>query len=183
MLVSEAEEERVETLREAALKLRYAANKAEYKAVLAVLAEWLPRDSAAREGLVAWVRSLMIEAGATEAEMAKVTQLEDLGSLVVDSWWAREGRELRRRGREEGEAKGRREGRQEGRREAETTAREDQRATLVRQAGRKFGEAAAGELAALLDGVSGPERLAEVADLIIDCASGPELLARAAETA
>ncbi len=174
VLVSEAEEarglERVETAREAALKLRYAATRAEYKEALAVLAEWLPRDSAAREGLLAWVRSLMIEAGATEAEMAKVKQLEDLGGPVVDSWWAREGRELRRRGREE------------GRQEAETIAREDQRATLVRLAGRKFGEAAAGELAALLEGVSGPERLAEVADLIIDCASGPELLARAAET-
>ena len=51
----------------------------------------------------------------------------------------------------------------------------------MRLAGRKFGEAAAGELAALLEGVSGPARLATVADLIIDCASGSELLARAAE--
>ncbi len=171
--------ERVETAREAALKLRYAADRAEYREALAMLEAWLPRDSAAREGLVAWVRSSMIEAGATEAEMAKVKQLEDLGSPVVDSWWAREGRELRRRGREEGEAKGRREGRQEGRQEGR---RDGQRATLVRQARRKFGEAAAGELAALLERVSGPGRLAEVADLIIDCASGPELLARAAET-
>ena len=170
VLVSEAEEarglERVETAREAALKLRYAADRAEYREALAMLEERLPRDSAAREGLLAWVRSSMIEAGATEAEMAKVKQLEDLGGPVVDSWWAKEGRELRRRGREEG----RREGRQEG-----------QRATLVRQAKRKFGEAVAGELAALLEGVSGPGRLAEVADLIIDCASGSELLARAAE--
>ena len=170
VLVSEAEEartlERVETPREAALKLRYAADRAEYREALAMLEELLPRDSAAREGLLAWVRSSMIEAGATEAEMAKVKQLEDLGAPVVDSWWAKEGRELRRRGREEG----RQEGRQEG-----------QRATLVRQARRKFGEAVAGELAALLERVSGPGRLAEVADLIIDCASGSELLARAAE--
>ena len=78
-----------------------------------------------------WVRSLLIEAGATEAEMAKVTRLKDLGSPVADSWWAKE---LRESGRKE-----RAEGRREGRREAEARARQNLRATLVRLARRKFG--------------------------------------------
>ena len=101
---------------------------------------------------------------------------------MVDSWFPKRLRESGRKERAEGRAEGRREGQREGRREAEARARRDQRATLVRLARRKFGGETAKELAALLDGVSGSDRLAEVADLIIDCSSGPELLARTAET-
>ena len=106
--------------------------------------------------------------------MAKVQRLEDLGGPVVDSWFAKRLRESGRKERAEGLAEGRR----EGRREAESRARRDQRATLVRLARRKFGVETAKELAALLEGVSDPDRVAEVADLIIDCTSGPELLVR-----
>ena len=53
---------RVETAREAALRLRYAADESEYREPLAVLAELLPPDDAATETLVAWIRSSMIEA-------------------------------------------------------------------------------------------------------------------------
>ena len=163
VLVSEAEEARglmrVETPREAGLMLRYAADEGEYREALAVLTKLLSPDGPASAGLVAWVRSSMIEAGAKEADVAKVQRLEDLREPVVDSWFAKRFRE------------GRREGRAEGR-----------RATLVRLARRKFGVDTGKKLAALLDGISGPDRLDEVADLIIDCTSGPDLLARAAET-
>ena len=164
---------RVETPWEAMLRLRYPADEGEYKEAAAAL-EGLPLSDAMREALLAWVRSDMIEAGAKEEDVAKVQRLEDLGGPVVDSWFAKR---LRESGRKE-----RAEGRREGRREAEARAQRDQRATLVRLARRKFGVETAEELAALLEGVSGSGRLAEVADLIIDCASGPELLARAAET-
>ena len=167
------------TALEAGLKLRYAADEAEYRVALAVLKKKLDRDSPAREGLVMWVRSSMIEAGAKEEDVAKVQRLEDLGEPVVDSWFAKELRESRRKSR----AEGLEEGRELGRREAEARERQNQRAMLVRQAERKFSVEVANELAALLKEVSGPDRLAEVADLIIDCTSGPELLARAAETA
>ena len=167
------------TALEAGLKLRYAADEAEYRVALAVLKKKLDRGSPAREGLVMWVRSSMIEAGAKEEDVAKVQRLEDLGEPVVDSWFAKELRESRRKSR----AEGLEEGRELGRREAEARERQNQRAMLVRQAGRKFSVEVANELAALLEEVSGPDRLAEVADLIIDCTSGPELLARAAETA
>lgn len=94
-------------------------------------------------------------------------------------WFVKELRESRRKSR----AEGLEEGREEGRREAEAAAWRNHRAILVRLAGRKFSVEAANELAALLEGVSDLERIAEVADLIVDCTSGAELLARAAETA
>ena len=151
-----------------------------------MLAELVSPDDPAIEALAAWVHSLMIEAGAKEEDVAKVQRLEDLGGPVVDSWFAKRlrksGRKERAEGLEEGRAEGRREGRREGQRKAEALARQNQRATLVRQARRKFGVETAEELAALLEEVSSSGRLAEVADLIIDCTSGPELLARTAET-
>ena len=183
LLVSEEAEARrlvrVETPWEAVLRLRYAADEGDYTETLAVLKRLVLEglvspDDPVIEALLAWVRSLMIEAGAKEEDVAKVQRLEDLGGPVVDSWFAKR---LRESGRKE-----RAEGRREGRREAEARAQRGQRATLVRQARRKFGVETGKELAALLEGISSSGRLAEVADLIIDCASGPELLARAAET-
>ena len=108
-----------------------------------------------------WVLSSMIEDGAKEEEMAKLQELEDLASPVVDTWWAAERREARRKGLEEGR-------------------RLEQQATLVRQARRKFGSETAEGLAALLEGATDLERVAEIADLIIDCTRGRDLLAQAA---
>ena len=130
----------------------------------------------------------MIEEGAKEEEMAKLRELEDLESPVVDTWWAAERRESHQKGLEEGRRQGLREGRREGRQEArkegrqesEARARLAQQATLVRLAQRKFGSETAEGLAALLEGVADLERVAEVADLIIDCGSGRDFLAQAA---
>ena len=130
------------------------------------------------EATVMWVRNAMIEAGAKEEDLEKVQRLEDLRE-GVNMWFVKELRESRRKSR----AEGLEEGREEGRREAEAAAWRNHRAILVRLAGRKFSVEAANELAALLEGVSDLERIAEVADLIVDCTSGAELLARAAETA
>ena len=68
---------------------------------------------------------------------------------------------------------------QQGIERGEARARADQRAQLERQAGRKFGNRASEWLSALIEGVSDPERLAEVGDWIIDCRTEDELLARA----
>ena len=115
-----------------------------------------------------WVRSSMIEDGAKEEEMAKLRELEDLASPVVETWWAAERREARRKGLEE------------GRQEGEARARLERRATLVRLARRKFGSETAEGLAALLEGAADLEGVTEVADLIIDCGSGRDFLAQAA---
>ena len=92
--------------------------------------------------------------------MENVQELRDL-EPVVHSFWGAERLAARREGRAEG--------REEGR-----------AATLVRQARRKFGAETADGLATLLAGVSDPERVGEIADLIIDCASGDDFLAQAA---
>lgn len=198
VLVSEAAEagelEGVETAREAALKLRYTVDSTEFQEAVAVLKALLPRDSVAREGLLAWVRRSVIESGAKEEDVAKLRELDDLREPVVDTWLSKKYRETIRKGLEDGRARGLEKGRargleegrarglEEGRREAEARARQDHRATLAGQAQRKFGVETAKGLATLLEGVSSLERLAEIANLIIDCASGEELLSRAAET-
>ena len=65
----------------------------------------------------------------------------------------------------------RRESRAEGRAQGE-------RALLVRQAARRFGAGTAERLSALLPRIDDPDRLAEVADWIVDCATGADLLER-----
>ena len=95
-----------------------------------------------------------------EAALEKLKELLPEGSPTRDAVvaWVR-GR-LTAKGVKEGEALG-------------------QRATLVRQARRKFGAETADELAGLLERVTDRERTAQVADLIIDCASGRDLLEQA----
>lgn len=189
VLVSEAEEarglEQAMTAREAGLKLRYATDGGEFKEAVSALRALLPRDSTAREGLMAWVRSSMIEAGAKEEDMAEFEKLGDLEGPIVETWWLREREECLRKGRAEGReevrAEVREKVREEARAEAEARVLAERRATLVRLARRKFDTGMANELGALLEEVSGSAQLGEIADLIIDCGSGQELLTKAAE--
>ena len=58
-------------------------------------------------------------------------------------------------------------------------ARADERALLCQLAGRKFGGQAAERLSAQIEGVTDPQRLAEVGDWIIDCGTEAEFLTRA----
>ena len=151
--------ETADTAWTAALRLRYTLSRAEFKEALAKLRKLMPEGLASR-ALAAWVRRALIEDGAKEEDMENVQELRDL-EPVVHSFWGAE----RLAARREGRAKGREEGRV---------------ATLVRQARRKFGAETADGLALLLTDVSGPERVGEIADLIIDCANGADFLAQAA---
>ena len=96
-------------------------------------------------------------------EMKKSFMLQSM----IDHWLEQ--------GMEQGVAQGVERGLSEG----VARARADERALLCRQAGRKFGGQAADRLAARIDGVTDPERLAEVGDWIIDCGTEAEFLARA----
>ena len=182
VLVDEAKEaqalETTDTLRAAALRLRYPRSRAEFEEALAKCRELMPEGQASR-ALAAWVRSALIDHGAKEADMENVQELRDL-EPVVHSFWGAERLAAQRKGREEGRLEGREEGREEGRAEGREEGREEGRATLVRQARRKFGAETADQLASLLVGASDPERVGEIADLIIDCASGADFLAQAA---
>ncbi len=171
VLVDEAKEaqalETADTAREAALQLRYARSGAEFEEALAKCRELMPEAGQASRALAAWVRRALIDDGAKEADMENVQELRDL-EPVVHSFWGAERLAARREGRAEGLAEGREEG------------REREQATLIRLARRKFGAETADRLASLVAGVSDPERVGEIADLIIDCASGADFLAQAA---
>ena len=182
VLVPEAEEAKavteLDTARDAALWLRYAEDPEKYEAALEKLKELLPEGSPTRDAVVAWVRGRLTAKGVKEEHVERLRELEDLESPIIETIWDKDYRAEAREqglaeGREEGRKQGHEQGREEGRREGEAHGR---RATLVRQARRKFGADTAERLAALLEGVSDPERIAQVADLIIDCPSGPDLL-------
>ncbi len=123
-----------------------------------------PEDDGFREALYAWAQALWERkppgTGALPplAELEQKQGAEEMTTLLeanFDKWEAG----LVQQGRAE--------------------ARADECARLCRQAGRKFGNRASARLSVLIDGVSDPERLAEVGDWIIDCATEDELLARA----
>ena len=89
--------------------------------------------------------------------------------------WVEEGREQGiAQGREQGIAQGREQGREQG----IAQGRAEERALLCRQAERKFDAATARRLAAALEDVADPGRLAEVGDWIIECGTAADLLAR-----
>lgn len=205
LLVSEAEEartlERADTPRTAGLKLRYARDVGEYQEAVAALKRLLPRDSPARQALVEWVRTARINDGAKEEEVEDLRTLDDLAEEeepFVYTWWEEARREARRKaleearrvGREEGHREGREEGHREGREEGRRAGREEvrraghqegQRQAVERIAARRFGRKTASRLAKVLEGVSDPEQLGRVGDLVVDCATGDELLAEAAK--
>ena len=88
-------------------------------------------------------------------------------------------------GREQGIAQGREQGiaqgREQGREQGIAQGRAEERALLCRQAERKFDAATARRLAAALEDVADPGRLAEVGDWIIECGTAAELLARVSD--
>ena len=133
-------------------------------------------DEGFREALHAWALALwerkMPDAGALppQSDLEKSQGVQEMTTLLeanLDKWRAG----VLQQGRAEGIAQGLERG--------EARARADQRAQLRRLAGRKFGGQAADRLAARIDGVTDPERLAEVGDWIIDCGTEAEFLARA----
>ena len=87
-------------------------------------------------------------------------------SLAIDEW------------REEALAQGRSEGRSEGWSEGIRQGVEREKALLQRVATRRFGVDLGDRIGALLAGEDDTERLAQVADLIVDCSGAKELLDR-----
>ena len=142
-----------------------------------------PEHRALRSAFIQWVwhsaaPDLGADAALLEPQLMRIAELGEVREVktlmmksMVDHWLAE--------GAAQGEARGIRRGRSEGIAQGEARARADERRLLCRQAGRKFGERAAERLSALINGVTDPERLAEVGDWIIDCGTEAEFLARA----
>ena len=68
--------------------------------------------------------------------------------------------------------------RAEGRREGRREALAGERKLLLRQARIRFGEALAGSLAALLEGIADANRLEEIGEWLLVCDSADALLTR-----
>ena len=79
---------------------------------------------------------------------------------------------------QEGIAQGIAQGIEQGIERGRAEGRTEERALLCRQAARKFGAGTGERLTGLLDGLTDPERLAEVGEWIIECETGTELLGR-----
>ena len=116
-----------------------------------------------------WAAQVLLPRRFRESVSGPLPRLEEVRTMLaetVQEWtaeWVEQGRE---EGREEGRERGREEGIQ------------GQRALLCRQAARKFDAATGERLAAALDAVADPNRLAQVGDWIIECETAADLFAR-----
>ena len=134
---------------------------AELERALDALLAWVPGpgEHGLKRALGEWIRQVLLRGRFPEAILERTAELEEVRTMLeeqVQEWtrqWFEEGRE---------------EGREQG-----------QRALLRRQAAWKFDAETAERLSDLLNGLSNPERLAEVGEWIIECETGAELLERA----
>ncbi len=110
-----------------------------------------------RKALLTWV------AGAGEAWQISRKELARIRSLTEDETMWERVKEMREQIHREGLEQGR---------------RAEGRALVGRLATRKFGARTAERLSRVVEGMADPERLAEVADAIMDCDSDAELFAR-----
>jgi len=113
-----------------------------------------------RKALAAWL------AGAGEAWQIPKEELARLQTSMEEETMYERVKEMRDQVHRDGVQKGLERGRAEG------------RALVGRLATRKFGAETAEQLSRVLGDIAEPERLAEVADAIIDCNSDTELFAR-----
>ena len=123
-------------------------------------------DEHLRRAFGAWFRRRLRAAGRLPSGAGDpLARLEETQTMLEETLgeWTREWLE---RGRNEGRAQGIEQGRGE------------ERALLCRLAARKFDAAAAEGLAAVLAGVTDPERLGRVGEWIIECGTAADLLAR-----
>ena len=118
-----------------------------------------------RRALFTWV------AGAAEAWQIPEEELARIQtSMEEETMWERV-KEMREQVHRDGVQQGLEQGLERGRAEG-------RRALVGRLATRKFGAQTAEQLSRVLEDIADPERLAEVADAIIDCDSDAELFAR-----
>ena len=138
---------------------------AELERALDALLAWVrsPGERELKRAFGEWIRQVLLRGRFPEATLERTAELEEVRTMLeeqVQEWtrqWFEEGRE---EGREHGISQG-------------------QRALLHRQAAWKFDAETAERLSELLNGLSNPERLAEIGEWIIECETGAELIERA----
>ncbi len=133
-----------------------------------------------REALFSWV------AGAAEAWQIPEEEVVRMRMSMEDETMYERVKEMREQahsagvevGLEQGLERGLEQGLERGLEQGLERGRAEGRALVGRLATRKFGAETAEQLSRLLEDIVDPERLAEVADAIIDCDSDAELFAR-----
>ncbi len=140
----------------AAMALRRERDPARLSALVRSLDVQLAASSVARDALVEWLRSQMINSGATEAEVAHLDTLREAGEMYVNQF-----QETFRDGVEQGLEQG-------------------VKQAQVDMARWKFGEETAERLAELLESVGDADRVSRIGRLIVECETGEELIANAA---
>ena len=160
-----ADDPRLSDLTKAVVRLEQSRSEADFKLVADALLQRLAKSDEAelKRAFADWIRVLSSSLQPTgEVPMADLS-LEGLAMTLeerVKQWpqqWLREGRE-----------EGLKQGLKEGLRH--------ERALLHRQASSRFDAETASRVAAALEGVSDPERLAEAGEAIVRCKTGAELL-------
>jgi hypothetical protein len=135
--------------------------------VLAVLVVWLrdPAQDSLRRAFTTWLRRVLLPARLPTVSIPEVQDLGEIQSMLAERVieWT-----------EQWKAEGLQQGLQQGRQEGLAA----ERALLLRQTQRRFGEAYAQALAPLLERLDNPEQLAEIGEWIITADTGEVFLAR-----
>ncbi len=125
-----------------------------------------------RKALVSWV------AGAAEAWQIPEKELVRMTTSMEEETMYERVKEMREQVHRDGVQKGLEQGLERGLEQGLERGRAEGRALVGRLATRKFGAETAEQLSRVLEDIADPEKLAEVADAIIDCDSDAELFAR-----
>ena len=162
-------------LTRAVVRLEQSRSEADFKLVVDALLKRLAtsNEGGLKRAFADWIRVLSSGLQPTGEEPMANLSLEDLAMTLeerVKQWpqqWLRKGRE-----------QGLREGLEQGLEQGLARGFRHERALLHRQASSKFDAETVGRLAAALEEMSDPERLAEVGEAIVRCETGSELLRR-----
>ena len=176
----------------AAMALRRERDPARLSALVRSLDVQLGASSVARDALAEWIRSQMINSGATEAEVAHLDTLREAGEMYVNQFQEtfRDGlaqgvEQGLAQGVEQGLAKGLAQGVEQGLAQGVEQGLAQGVEQGVKQAHVdiarwKFGEETAERLAELLEGAGDTERVSRIGRLLVECETGEELIAKAA---
>ena len=176
LLIDEGQypEERLAPLRNVAaalFRLENSRTPTDVQRVVAALVTWLhdPAYASLRRAFTVWLRRVLLPGRLPEVAIPEMQDLAEVQTMLAERVL-----EWTQQWKEEGLREGRREGRQQGLQQGLTA----ERALLVRQARRRFGEACAEALTPLLETCEDIEALAEVGEWIVTYDSGEALLAR-----
>ena len=157
-------------------KFEQAQSPEEVDELVALLADWLERvgEPNLGERFRAWITLVVAQRfGSAGLELELKLRKEEEGKMTTLIERSRKwGEELNRQWLEKGITQGIERGRVEGEREL-----------VQRLAVRRFGQDSAEQLVPVLDAISDPERIATIADAVLECETAEAFMARAREVA